>query len=42
MNSISNGCDSTKWAEMPYFFVVPQVRTKMSKKSKQEKKHEDD
>ena len=28
MNSINNGWDNTKWAEMPIFIVVPQVRMK--------------
>ena len=40
MNSINNGWDSTKWEETLIFIVVPQVRTKMRKKGKREKKHE--
>ena len=39
MNSINNGWDSTKREETHYFFtVVPQIRTKMGKKRKRDKK----
>ena len=41
MNSINNGWNSKKWAEAPYFFVVPRVKMKISEKGKRkQKQHE--